>query len=519
MKRPLIFLIISCILSTGLMAQIRSPYEMKAPRSSKNPIDVQVKKELKKMGISMANHCSDGVFIRRVHLDLIGALPDPDRVEAFLDDNNPKKRSELIDELLERDEYADYFALKWCDLLRVKAEFPINLWPNAVQAYHHWILQSIRDNTPYDKFARELLTSSGSNFRTPQVNFFRAIQGKSPQTIASAAALTFMGIRLEKWSQEKQDNLKVFFSRVSYKGTAEWKEEIVCPNPEPYDGMDAILPDGKNVNIPRDGDPRQAFADWLITKNNPWFARTIVNRYWAWFMGRGIVHEPDDMGPDNPPIYPGLLKCLEKELIKKRYDLKELIRLILNSRVYQQSPIPNTNKPDADQLFACFPVRQLDAEVLIDALCWISGTTETYTSPIPEPFTNIPEEHRTITLSDGSITSQFLEMFGRPARDTGLIYERNNKTTAAQRLHMLNSTHIQNKIERSKRLGKILRSARRKGNKVINLAYLNILSRRPTEDEMNAAIEYSRNKSGNPKEAAIDLVWALINSKEFLYQH
>jgi len=519
MRRSLFTLLFCVIFANGIYAQIRAPYEMKASTSSKNPIDIQVVSELKKRGIPMANQSSDGVFIRRVYLDLVGALPAPDRVVQFLDDEDPKKRSALINELLERDEYADYFALKWCDLLRVKAEFPINLWPNAVQAYHHWILQAIRDNTPYDQFAKELLCSSGSNFRTPQVNFYRAIQGKTPLAIASAVVLSFMGMRLDKWPKEKVKDIEVFFSRVSYKGTAEWKEEIICPNPEPYNGMKAILPDNTKVTLPKDADPRLAFADWLITKNNPWFTRNIVNRYWAWFMGKGIIHEPDDMGPDNPPVYPRLLKCLEKELIKSKYDLKALIRLILNSRVYQQSPIPNTNRPDASDLFACFPVRQLDAEVLIDALCWISGTTEKYMSPIPEPFTNIPEEHRTVTLFDGSITSQFLEMFGRPARDTGLMCERNNKTTDAQRLHMLNSTHIQTKIEKSKRLGKILRSARKNRSKVIRLAYLNILSRRPTDEEVVSAMEYYNAKSESTKEAAIDLIWALINSKEFLYQH
>ena len=236
-------------------------------------------------------------------------------------------------------------------------------------------------------------------------------------------------------------------------------------------------------------------------------------------MGCGIIHEPDDIRDDNPPVHPELLAWLENELVKSGYDLQHIYRLILNSYTYQQSSIPQSDPAKAETFFACYPVRQLDAEVLIDALCWISGTREKYSSPIPEPFTFVPEENRSIDLADGSITSQFLEMYGRPSRDTGLESERDNQPTQTQRRHLLNSTHIQQKIERSWRLKNLIRTA--KGNKsmLIRSVYLTVLSRYPIESEQTAVEEYFTTSGLKTDQAVIDLAWALINSKEFLYRH
>ena len=497
-------------------------FESNGKYAAANDIDILVMVTLRKQGIKPAKLCSDEVFIRRVYLDVNGSLPEPEDVRRFLKDTRHDKRAKLIDILLKRDEFVDYWSLKWCDLLRVKAEFPINLWPNAVQAYHRWIHDCIRHNMPYDKFARELLTSSGSNFRVPQVNFYRAIQGQEPSAIASAVALTFMGVRPEissGWPEKRRSGMEAFFSRVAYKKTAEWKEEIVYLDPAPAEPLKAVFPDGVAVQIEPGKDPREVFADWLITPNNPWFARNIVNRIWAWLLGRGIIHEPDDIRPDNPAVHPRLLAFLEKELVEADYDLRHIYRLILNSRTYQQSSIPRSDHPDAEAMFACYPIRQLDAEVLIDALCWISGTQESYSSATPEPFAFIPEENRSIELADGSITSQFLEMFGRPARDTGLASERNNQPTDAQRLHLLNSTHVQNKIESSGWLNRLIRTAKSNRRTLINLIYLNILSRYPTEAELAAAEKYFQTKGINTRQATSDLAWALINTKEFLYRH
>jgi hypothetical protein len=410
--------------------------------------------------------------------------------------------------------------MKWCDLLRVKAEFPINLWPNAAQAYHHWIRAAIRDNQPYDRFVRDLLTASGSNFRDAPVNFYRAMQSKEPFAIAQTVALTFMGTRAENWPPERLAAMAGFFSQIGYKETTEWKEEIVYfkPRPAGAPAPPVAFPDGTPARLVGGRDPREVFADWLIAPQNPWFARNAVNRVWSWLLGRGIIHEPDDIRPDNSPSNPELLTFLEKEFVASHYNLKSLYRLILNSQTYQLSSVPRSLRPEAAANFASYPLRRLDAEVLADAICEVTGTTETYTSSIPEPFTFIPEDQRAISLPDGSITSAFLELFGRPPRDTGLESERNNRLTAAQQLHLLNASHVERKIEQSGTLQDLVRNTKG-GQALVTGLYLMILSRYPTAEELLAVKAYSQNTNLKPREAVNDLAWALMNSAEFLYCH
>jgi len=514
----------TAFISAGLLtaalaaAQTTSVFDSQADPTPQGRIDELVFGQLKRLGIQPAKLCSDAVFVRRVYLDVISTLPTAQEASQFLLDRDPKKRSALIDRLLERDELADYWAMKWSDLLRVKAEFPINLWPHAAQAYHRWIRASLRENQPYDRFVRAMLTESGSNFRVPPVNFYRAAQSKEPQAIAQTVALTFLGTRAEKWPQDRLSGMAAFFSQIGYKETGEWKEEIVFFDPGKTGAPRvAVFPDGTTARLSPDRDPREVFADWLIAPKNPWFARNIANRVWSWPLGRGIVHEPDDIRPDNPPANPELLAFLERELIGARYDLKHLLRLILNSHTYQLSSIPRTDHPEAAAHFACYPLRRLDAEVLADALCQVTGTTERYTSAIPEPYTVIPEGQRSISLPDGSITSSFLELFGRPPRDTGLESERNNRISAAQRLHLLNSSHVQRKIEQSPTFQFLMRNSKNPQALATGL-YLMILSRFPTEEEWQIVAGYS--PSGvKGRDALVDLAWALINSAEFLYRH
>jgi len=420
---------------------------------------------------------------------------------------------------MERPEFADYWAMKWSDTLRVKAEFPINLWPNAAQAYHRWIREQILTNRPYDEFARELLTSSGSNFRTPAVNFYRATQSQEPSAIADSVALTFMGTRVADWPEEERAKLEAFFNRVGFKGTDEWKEEIVHLDPEPVEPFEATFPDGSTVTIGPDQDPRDVFTDWLISPDNKWFARSVVNRVWAWLFGRGIIHEPDDIGPDNPPVYPGVLTYLEGELVQSGYDLRHLIRLITGSNTYQQSAIPSGDTPDAAALFACYPVQRLDAEVLSDALRYLAGIAEQYTSDIPEPFTFIPWSHRAVSLADGSITSPFLEMFGRPPRDSGLLSERSSRATDAQRLYMLNSTDIQNSVRNGPLVRQIVDAHQGDRGALVRELYLLILSRYPTAQEAKTIAAHFGDAGLGLREGAADVAWALINTREFLYRH
>jgi hypothetical protein len=496
-------------------------FEKEAAIPAQNPIDDLVFARLKELKIQPARVCSDAVFVRRVYLDVTGTLPRGPEAEAFMVSGDPNKRKALIDRLLEREEYADYWAMKWSDLLRVKAEFPINLWPNAAQAYHRWIRTSIKENMPYDRFVREMLTASGSNFRVPPVNFYRAMQNKEPRAIAQTVALTFMGTRAERWPSNQLAGMAAFFSEIGYKHTAEWKEEIVMFDWTKTTNLlarTAAFPDGTPVRLSAERDPRAVFADWLIDPKNPWFTESIANRVWSWLLGRGIIEQPDDIRPDNPPSDPALLALLEKELIESHYDLQHLFRLILNSKTYQLSALPATDNPEAAAHFASYPLRRLEAEVLIDALDQLTGTTENYTSAIPEPFTYIPADVRSIALPDGSISSAFLEMFGRPPRDTGLESERNNRPTSEQRLHLLNSSHILDKIEQSRMLQNLMQSSKTPRENIAAM-YLAILSRRPSGEELKIAENYLQSGKVTKRQGTVDLAWAMINSAEFLYRH
>lgn len=496
-----------------------TPYETKEFAVSESQVDRLVFAAQRKAGIEVALPCSDEVFVRRVFLDLIGLPPSADDARAFLESKRPEKRAELIDQLLARPDYTDYWTMRWCDALRVKSEFPINLWPNAVQSYQKWIRDCVDSNLPLDRMARETLTASGSNFRVPQVNFLRAVQGRGTQPLAAAVALTWMGTRIETWPADRRAGLEALFSKVIYKPTAEWKEEIVCLDPAPGGPLNAVLPDGRKIKIQPGQDPRLAFADWLFAPNNRWFARAAVNRYWAWTFGRGIVHEPDDIHPGNPPSVPGLLDHLEKEFVSSGYDPKKLLRLIMNSRVYQLSPVARSADPKSASLFASYPVRRLEAEVLLDAICMLTGTTEGYNSPIPEPFTYIPPSARSVNLADASITSPFLEMFGRSQRDSGRMMERSNNMSDAQRLHLLNSSQVQGKIERSWKIKSLLQGKRREPAVVIRDVWLAVLSRPPSFNEEQEALAHMRDGKLGLKQAIDDVVWALVNSKEFLYRH
>ncbi len=509
MTRLLIFGMLAAALPG---AEKQSPFESRNGFVPHGRIDELVAAQWKRLAIQPPRVCSDAVFVRRAYLDATGTLPTTDEASAFLTDANPSKRAVLIDRLLEREEFAAYWAMKWSDLLRIKAEFPINLWPNAAQAYYNWLRSALREGKPYDRFARELLTASGSNFRSAPANFYRAMQNKEPAGIAQSVALTFLGSRFDKWPEERQAGMAAFFSQVGYKETGEWKEEIVFFDPAKKPGT-PVFPDGTPARIAPGQDPREVFAEWLVAPRNSAFSAAIVNRIWYWLLGRGIVQEPDDLRPDNPPENPELLAFLQQELVASHYDLKHIYRLILNSGVWQLSSIA---PPDAH--FAAYPLRRLDAEVLIDAIDQITGTSETYTSSIPEPYTFMPDFQRAIALPDGSIGSSFLEEFGRPPRDTGLESERNNRITDAQRLHLLNSSHVQRKIQQSPKLQAMMRDIRNP-QELVKQIYLSILSRPPSEEEWKLVAAHSQNGNVRGQAAVVDLVWALFNSTEFLYRH
>jgi hypothetical protein len=454
---------------------------------------------------------------------------------------------------LDQPAHFDYWAMKWSDILRVKAEFPVKVWPNAAQAYHRWLWEAVAQNKPYDQFARELLTSSGSNFRVGAVNFYRAIQDKTPEGIASVVGLAFMGTRVVFWPEDRRKGMAAFFTQVGYKPTSEWKEEIVFWDPlksavvpgSVAPGVDAVakavtvtnqvpqalaaplgengplaavFPDGTKTTVPPDRDPREAFAEWLIRPENPWFAKNIVNRTWAWALGRGIIHEPDDLRENNPPSVPELLAYLEKEFVASRYDLKALKRMIFTSTAYQFSSMPRFKGPEAKAAFASYLLRRVEAEVLIDALNEITGSSDLYTSAVPEPFTYIPKDMNAVSLADGSITSSFLTLFGRSSRSTGMEAERVNELASTQWLFMLNSNQIQNKLQSGPKLNALLSSGG-KTNEIAEKLYLTFLSRLPTEADVKTVEEYAKTGPTKGRDMWIDLAWGLVNSPEFLLRH
>jgi hypothetical protein len=522
-----------------------------APKPT-NRIDEIVFAKLKALGIKPVL-CSDAVFIRRAYLDLTGTLPSAEEAKQFIQSAETTKRVALIERLLDQPAHVDYWAMKWSDILKIKAEFPVKVWPNAAQAYYRWVWESIAQNKPYDRFARELLTSSGSNFRVGPVNFYRAIQDRTPEGIAASMGLALMGARIHVWPEDRRAGTVVFFSQVGYKPTSEWKEEVVFWDPlnsvsvpgSTAPGVDsvakavaatnqipqaldkplsengpltAVFPDGTKTTIPPNRDPREVFADWLIRPENPWFTKAIVDRTWAWIIGRGIIHEPDDIRNDNPPSNPELLAYLQKELVSSGYDLKRLKRLIFTSTTYQFSSIPRFKGREAAANFATYPLRRVEAEVLNDVLNTITGSTDLYTSAVAEPFTYIPKDMNAVEMADGSITSSFLALFGRSARATGMESERVNELASPQWLYMLNSGQVQNKLQSGPKLLAMVTS-NGKPKEIAEKLYLTILSRFPTDADVKAAEEYAKSGVTKGRDVWIDLAWALINSPEFLLRH
>ena len=405
-----------------------------------NPVDEAVSAALAARGAVFAERCTDEVFVRRVYLDVLGTLPRPRETEAFLKSTDPDKRAGLVEQLFLREEYADWWSLRWGDVLRVKSEFPINLWPNAVQAYHRWIREALRGNLPYDGFARALLTSSGSNFRDPPVNFYRAVAARDPASLAGAAALTFMGTRLETWPAPARADMAAFFSRVAFKKTLEWKEEIVYSDPLAAGDLAARFPDGRTVVIPETVDPRTVFADWLTGPDNPWFARALVNRVWYWLLGTGITEPADAIarGPDGRPASAGageeILRTLTDEFRSSGYDFRSLLRLVLTSRTYQQTSAAVPGGTPAELAFARYTIRRLDAEILADALAWLGGVGPGYSSPVPEPFTFVPDSNRTIALADSVPPDSALADFAAPYHEAARAALAERLGTAARDL-------------------------------------------------------------------------------------
>jgi len=510
------------------------PYPGGAPfpkLAANNKIDELVYAKLQAMNLPPSPLSTDEAFLRRAYLDVIGILPTADEARAFL--AHPD-RAKLIDSLLARDEFNDFWSLKWGDLLRIKSEYPVRVWPKAVAVYYQYVHDSLAANKPYDQFARELLTSSGSNFRVGPANFVRAVPAKDARTLGETAALVFMGERIgcarchahpqESWGLDDDLQLGAFFARVNYKGTQEWKEEIVYPDfkqtlrhPRTRAVVEARLPGAAApTKIGVEEDPRGQFADWLTAPSNPYFAKNISNRIWFWLLGRGIVNEPDDLRPTNPPTNPELLAYLESELVTHRYDLRHLYRLILNSRTYQLSSEPNQWNAGDTALFSHYPVKRLAAEQMLDAISQFTETNEKFRSIIPEPYSNWPATYRATQISDGNTECNFLDLFGRPPRDTPYETERNNDPTLKQALYFLNSEQLEGKVSGSPHLKRVLAKP---DPEVVDDIYLSSISRFPTPEEKKRLLDYLTAKKSTRAQAVQDVAWALLNAKEFEFNH
>ena len=412
---------------------------------------------------------ADFLICRRLYLDICGRIPTPEEVGEYTASRDVKKREKLIERLLETDDYADYWAMRYCDVLRVKSEFPINLWPNAVYVFHRRIHAFVKDDEPWDRFARALLTATGSDFRDAEVNFLRATAQRTPEGFAEIAARTFRGWEWADLPEAQRRELADYFSCVRIKNTREWKEEIVQVEGE---------------------DRRADFAARLLGEWRDDFAKAFVRRVDAWLFG---LDEPD---PRHVALF-----------VENGYRLRPLVRALALSPAYARGPVTGG-----------FPYRRLDAEVLDDAICDLTDTKRDYQSIAPEPFTFLPANRRSVLIEDGSISNAFLLLFGRPARDTGRLDERHNGITAKQRLYLFNSGKI------FQGLGRMVndRAYRRQSmTEIVQDLYWRFYARAPTPSEKKNLLGHFKKLSSGAEKWRFprDLAWCLLNSREFLYQH
>ena len=447
--------------------------------------------------------CSDEVFLRRAYLAVTGSLPTAQTCERFLDDDNFNKRERLVSRLVNSELSFKYMQMHWGDILRIKSEFPSNLWPNGVQAYNRWIYEQLMNNVPYDKMVRELLLSEGSNFRSPAVNFYRGFQQRTPENFYKNINLLFLGNR------DCRDNGHLCFSQVRFKSTKEWKEEIIYLDYHKKVYYTQIeLEDGTTLTPQQDSDWREVYVNWLTSSRNRRFAEVMVNRMWYWIFGRGIVHEPDDWREDNRPSAPQLLAELTAYFISSKFDMRKLLKKILLTDEFESEAAPA----------GYYTPQRLPAEVIVDALATVTGIWDTYSSRVPEPFTFYPPRTRATNLGDATVSSTELELFGKVSRDVSLEAQRNNEISSRQLLYLMNSSVLEQRIRKSGVLKKICEQNPTL-EQLTDAITLRVLSRRATDSEKRLYKEYMEQNGLSLRDLALDMVWAQINSNEFLYNH
>ncbi len=487
-----------------------------------NFVDHHVFQKLQQLQILPSELCSDEEFVRRVYLDVIGVLPDSSETTSFLADPDTQKRSKLIDSLLERPEFSEFWALKWGDLLRIRN---VKVSNGGVHKFNRWLVAAFRDNMPYDQFARALLTAEGSTFVNPPANYFRTATETNDCT--ETTSQLFLGIRIqcakchnhpfERWSQDNYYGIGAFFNRVQRKPGINPDEQVIwvarageVTQPRTGKQMQPWLPLTGIAELPGEGDRRAAFVDWLVRPENPFFAKVEVNRIWGHLLGRGIIEPVDDFRDSNPPSSASLLSSLAEDFAKNGYDRRRVIRTILNSRTYQLSSRKNEFNVNDGKYFSHANTRLLAAEQLLDAICKVTN--------VSEKFAGLPAGTRATQLPSPDVESDFLKVFGQPARETACACERSTDSNLSQALQMINGPLVHSKVRDEKNRLRTLASVGKTNEDIVGELYLAALCRKPGEPEMAAATKHIAN-AGDRMRGLEDVCWALLNANEFLFQH
>ena len=488
--------------------------------ATNNRIDELVWAKLQRMGILPSEVAGDAVFLRRLHLDVLGTLPTPAEVRAFITDKSPERRDRAIREVLKRPQLADYWAQKWGDVLLADRD---TLGERGAYEFHRWLRTQILTNRPYDKWVRELLTATGNSGRYGPVNFYRA--ARTPIELTRSVSQAFLGIRMdcaqchhhpfEKWGQDDFYGMAGFFQGLKHTSLGTGRElvyhagyqptriplvnQLVLPRP----------PGGASVNDFGGADPRVKLADWVTSPDNPYFARLAANRIWKQFTGRGLVEPEDDFRSTNPATNPALLDHLAETLVTRKFRLRELMHHILSSRVYQLSSVPNATNVQDEQSYSHRIVKRLPAAVLLDAISEVTGT--------PESFTGMPRGTRATQLWDNRLPSYFLDTFGRSERESPCECGSSTEPTMAQTLHLMNAPEIDAKITAAGSRVDRLIARKASPRDIVDDLCLAALGRSPLPREIRAAEKLFA--SSPPREAAEDFLWALLNSYDFLFVH
>lgn len=489
----------------------------------KNFVDDLVFGKLKKLGIPPSPLCDDATFARRAFIDVTGRLPTADQARDFAADKDPAKRDKLIDQLLDSPGYGDYFGNKWTMVLRNRRV------PNSLPVsfrFHDWVRRSLQENVPYDQLVRSVLVANGDVEVNPVASWYTQVNTATAQM--EDTAQLFLGLRIqcarchhhpfERWSQNDYYGFEAFFSQVGLRPNRKGVQNATvfhrggiatARNPRTLKDLKPAGLGAEPLNLPPYEDPRHALVDWMVAPNNPFFARALTNRYWKHFFGRGIVDPEDDLRVTNPPSNPELLDALAKNFIDTKFDLKNLVRTICRSQAYQLSSEPNEFNAGDKRNFSSFYPRRMNAEPLYDAINQVAATNVN--------FAGMPVGTRAMQLPDSGFNDYFLLVFGKPQAESACECERSSEANLAQSLHLLNSTDIQGKLSAGAgRCERLAADVMRPHAERITELYYWALARPPRENELQPVLDYVQRKT-NQKQAYEDVLWVLLNTKEFLF--